>query len=126
MPIRQERRTDDKNHARQDAKIDSNENTQATFRKLLTAWMIIFTLVVGYMINYNRDLAEDGKEAHDGICALKGDYQRMNRDAAAFLLKYPDGLPSIPPEIIRNSIRGRANTIAALEAVTCTKEEKAK
>ena len=114
-----ERRESDKKLVEQDEKIDKHEVTQAWFRRALTTWMIVFTLVVGYMVSYNRSLAQDGKEAHDGICTLKADYQRQNREAVAFLLLNPKGLPGIPSAVIQNSIRGRKNTIEALSAVKC-------
>ncbi len=67
-------------------------------------------------------LAEDGKQAHDSICTLKGDFKRRVRESNTFLKKHPNGIDGISATDIQRSISGTRRTIKALSKVQCTEE----
>lgn len=75
--------------------------------------------VLSYVIDSNRGLARDGKEAHDAICVLKADYRERIREGVAFLREHPDGIPGIKVGVIKQSVKNQRQTLHALGKVRC-------
>jgi hypothetical protein len=84
-----------------------------TPKRLLVAWIVLFSVVVVLglrenrrlneqtreLVFANRILAQEGKQAHDSICSLKADYReriptltKQVKASEAFLKEHPKGL----------------------------------
>ena len=72
-----------------------------------------------YLLAANNERANEGRQAHDAICALRADL--VNRVAAGrqFLADHPQGIPGIPAATLQTSIDGQVKTIASLSEVDC-------
>lgn len=74
-----------------------------------------------------RDLRQEGSEAHDALCVFKADLERRQEDSRAFLAmtpeervaKYGQQLGAIPPSVIRNSLANQQQTLDALADLDC-------
>lgn len=66
-------------------------------------------------------LARQGKEAHDGVCALKKDLHQRVSDGYIYLAKHPKGAPALglSRKAILRSIGNEQRTLEALKQVTC-------
>lgn len=91
---------------------------------VLVAFAVL--LVMGWQIRatrhlavQNRQLAVQGKEAHDGLCALKRDYEQRIEASLKFLRENPKGIPGIPASLIRNTVRNQQATLDALARLRC-------
>lgn len=67
----------------------------------------------------NQELAKQGKQAHDGLCAFKGAEQKRLQTSRQFLRDNPNGIPGIPPSVIFNSISNSEQTVKSLEEIQC-------
>lgn len=92
-----------------------------TFAMLLVA---IGLAVVA--INSNRGLARQGKQAHDGLCALKYDLRQRIKDGHAFLKAHPNGIPGIKVGVIRAAVKNQESTLEALSVLPCPADPPAK
>lgn len=69
-------------------------------------------------------LSQDGKQAHDAICALKGDLSQRIISSKGFLRDHPRGIPGLASAAtIRSSIANQQATLQALHPVKCSAEE---
>lgn len=81
---------------------------------------LVVAFVLGGIDHYAR--IDQGRQAHQGLCALKLNYQQRVRDGDAFLQSHPNGIADIPAAVIRNSLDNQRQTVAALAVIDCTKE----
>jgi hypothetical protein len=95
------------------------------YRRALSAWIVLFTAVVIWQVGQNRDHAREGQQAHDAICALKGDLVRRIEASQDFLAKHPNGIDGISATDISINIANQQLTLDALSPVRCTAEERA-
>jgi hypothetical protein len=94
------------------------------WRRALTAWILIFTVVVIWQVGQNREHAKEGQQAREAICALKGDLSRRIDASRQFLKERPNGVPGIPPATIKQSIDNQQQTLDALGSVKCSADER--
>lgn len=87
---------------------------------LLIVCALVSTIVV---VQQNRHLARDGKQAHDGLCVLKDDYRHRVRDSKEFLILHPNGIDGISRSAILNSIANLQATIDALNIIHCSSDD---
>lgn len=90
-----------------------------TRRRLLVAWIVVFTILVAFAISQNRKLGEQGREAHDALCVFKGDIEQRAQASRDFLADNPDGLPGIPASVIRTSLANQQKTVDSLRTLDC-------
>lgn len=75
-------------------------------------------------IAVNRQLAKDGKEAHDSLCVYKGDLEARAAESQRFLDNPPKTIIGIPvtPEVIarvKSDLAGRQRAIDSLKDLDC-------
>jgi hypothetical protein len=90
----------------------------------IVAISFVVLAFMGWQIKQNRARASEGRQAHDAICALKGDLARRIKSSEDFLVKHPKGIDGISATDISISIANQQLTLAALSAVTCTPTER--
>ena len=86
------------------------------------ALTIVFVMVlVGFVfqIHKNRELAGEGREAHDALCVFKSDLQARYGNGLEFVRTHPAGIPGIPITVLRNSLNNQKATLESLEALDC-------
>ena len=87
---------------------------------LITTLVVTAVFIFGaWQTLENRELARDGDEAHDALCVLKLDLERRVGTSRQFLKDNPQGIPGIPPQVIRNGIRNQQATIDSLDKLDC-------
>jgi hypothetical protein len=94
------------------------------WRRALSTWIAVFTVVVIWQVEQNREHTKEGQQARDAICALKGDLSRRITVSRQFLKERPNGIPGIPPATIKQSIDNQQQTLDALRPVKCSTEER--
>lgn len=70
------------------------------------------------------ELSQDGKQAHDAICALKGDLSKRIDSSRDFLRDHPAGIAGIPAATIKQGVDNQQRTLDALRDVKCSPEER--
>lgn len=97
----------------------------------VTFLLVLITLVGGSMILHSEQnhvsnlarnaaqLARDGKDAHDALCAFKSDLKRRADGAQSFLDSHPGGFAGITAPTIQNSINNQEATLRALSTLNC-------
>jgi hypothetical protein len=91
---------------------------------IITALCVAVLGVQGCAITQNRERAREGRQAHDAICALKGDLARRIEASQDFLAKHPKGIDGISATDISISIANQQLTLDALSPVRCTAAER--
>lgn len=91
--------------------------------RLLLVWIVVFTGLTFYAIGSNRQVAEEGQEAHDALCVFRGDLERRYELGLQFVADNPNGIPGLPRRTLDNSLAGQKRTIDALETLDCSDEE---
>lgn len=89
-----------------------------SFAAVVAASFVVLTFM-GWQIRSNRHLAAQGREARQGLCALKNDLKVRANASRAFLRTHPNGIPGIPADVLRQSIRNQEATLRALERTRC-------
>lgn len=85
---------------------------------VLVAFLVL--AVMGYAIRQNRELAREGEAANTALCALRVDLDQRVASSRAFLRENPEGIPGIPPKLIRDGIANQQRTIATLAILDCS------
>lgn len=85
----------------------------------VTIMVGLLMMAMAWIMYQNRQLAKQGKEAHDAICTLKDDYRRRIDTSSQWLEQHPEGVPGIEPSVIQNSISNQIATLRALDDVDC-------
>lgn len=85
---------------------------------------ILTVAVLGYVQHRETNirtgrLAQQGKEAHDAICALRADFEQRVKTGRQYLREHPDGFAGIDAATIRNSLKNQQATVDALSAIVC-------
>ncbi len=87
--------------------------------RLLTWWIILFTVVVIVGIYRDGKLHHDGQIARAALCSFRADLgERIDRDKAGiqttqdFLRAHPLGVPGFPANTLKISISVRQHTVA--------------
>jgi hypothetical protein len=98
---------------------------------LLNLILLVTAVAYGFKIssitNTNHRLALDGKEAHDSICALRGDFQRNVDLTEKFLSEHPEPkILGVDRQVFVQSLAGRKLTLKSLKGLSCTHEESKK
>lgn len=104
-------------------KLLSGERIAASFA-IVTALCVVVLGVMGWQISQNRKLASDGKQAHDAICALKGDLSTRIDQGRDFLKAHPKGFAGITAVTIKQSVDNQQRTLDALHVVRCSADER--
>lgn len=97
---------------------------------LVISFMVAVLASVALVVAVNQEhssqaqfihLAEQGKEAHDGVCALKVDLHQRVIDGYKYLAKHPDGAPALglSRKALLRSIGNEQRTLVALKTVNC-------
>lgn len=97
--------------------------------KVLRGWRITLSAlgmcaVIAFGFYKIVQLSQDGKQAHDAICVLKGDLSQRIDSSRDFLAKHPKGILGIPAVTIRQSIANQQRTLEALSPVKCSADER--
>jgi hypothetical protein len=89
---------------------------------VLAAFSIL--AVMGWNIQKNRQLAQDGEQAHDAICNLRDDVRRRVDASQQLLDEHPNAkvIFAIPRSVIENSVKGQQATLDALSDLDCEEE----
>lgn len=87
--------------------------------RLLTLWIVAFTAITFAALWKIHDLANDGRMARSSLCIVRDDLQRRIDASIDFLARYPQGIPGVPPKLIRKSILDGQGTVAALHGLRC-------
>ena len=98
---------------------------------LLNMILLVTAVAYGFKISSitstNHRLALDGKEAHDAICALRGDFQRNVDLTKEFLERHHERkILGVDREVFIQSLKGRELTLKSLKGLSCTHEESKK
>jgi hypothetical protein len=99
-------------------------------QRIPLAFAIVVTLCVavlgvqGCAITQNRDRAREGAQAHDAICALKGNLADRITASEAFLRERPNGIDGLSPSLIQDSINRDKTALDAMSPVKCTPTER--
>jgi hypothetical protein len=94
-------------------------------RRILVFQAITFVAFVAAVVSIllvvqqNRRLIRDGKQAHDGLCVLKADYRHRIGQSTAFLARHPNGIDGISAGVIVTSIATMQTTLDALSIIRC-------
>jgi uncharacterized ion transporter superfamily protein YfcC len=96
--------------------------------KQLTHWTVVLYLLLALtagatFVIRSADLARVQTQSERNVaafCALRHDVERRIEDSQAFLDEHPNGIPGIPPEQIRDSLRAQRETVRALSIVVCS------
>ena len=103
------------------------EITSAFVAIVFVALLVLIPMAC--QISKNSELARQGKEAHDGLCATRANLERRVKASEKYLSDVQagrrKGVPGITTTDIRESIRRENDTIRALDALECTEEEEA-
>jgi hypothetical protein len=89
---------------------------------LLLVWIVVFTCLVFFGMYTNRKLGQQGRQAREGLCALKHDVELRVDGAREFLKGNPNGVPGIPASVIRTSLKNQEATLRALHRLHCNQE----
>jgi hypothetical protein len=90
----------------------------------IVAISFVVLAFMGWQINENRARTSEGRQAHDAICALKGDLARRIEASQDFLAAHPTGIDGISATDISLSIANQQLTLDALSPVRCTADER--
>lgn len=82
-------------------------------------WLIIFTVVVGWQVQDNRNQIEDLKRTEAALCSFKTELSNRVVGARKFLDSHPSGIPGLPANIIRDNIVNQQKTLDSLSALHC-------
>jgi hypothetical protein len=83
----------------------------------LTIWIVIFTLATGYAIRTNRELAAEGVEAQNALCAFNADLKRRIEASEQFLKNNPGPvvLGNVPRSTVISSLQSQRKTFEAFQ-----------
>lgn len=98
------------------------ERMQASLRNLAILTITTFLLLLGmgaYFINANHQLAVEGRQAHDAICALREDLQRRIATTEQFIRDHPEGIAGIPVAELERSVESQKLTVDSLYEAKC-------
>jgi hypothetical protein len=88
-------------------------------RAVYFALVVVTAVAFGTLFVQSRNLAAQGNDAHQAICALRTDLEQRVENAQTFLLTHPQGIPGIPVSVIRNGLTNQQKTIDALRHLNC-------
>lgn len=88
----------------------------------ISIFLALVVLAVGFVKVVH--LTRDGKQAHDAICALKGDLAQRINQGRDFLKTHPKGILGIPAATIKEGIDNQQRTLDSLGVVKCTADER--
>lgn len=107
---------DDKIKAAQ-AQIRSQQRTlaaqQATLEMQQEALKAAQKAIAQFAVE-NRQLALQGRQAHDGICAVRANLIRRVEATEEYLRKHPEGIAGVDAETIRKSEADQRQTIEVI------------
>lgn len=100
--------------------------------RFLVAWIILFTGLTAFTIgqnrnaiNQNRQLAKQGRDAHDALCVFKRDLELRVASTEALLEEHKGEATifAIPRSVIRSSLANQQRAVDSLRTLDCQKEE---
>lgn len=93
-------------------------SSPAAFWALVATFVAVLAGLTFAIVN-NRNLARDGKQAHDALCILKGDLEQRVKSTQDFLNTHPQGFAGIDAATIQNSLNNQRATVDSLSLLDC-------
>jgi len=93
------------------------------------ALTIVFLMVLlGFVlqIHRNRQLGQQGQEAHDALCVFKADLEARYGSGLEFVRSHPAGIPGVPVTVLRSSLNNQKATLESLATLDCVPPPKEK
>jgi hypothetical protein len=100
-----------------------SRHVTASFVAIVVISFVVLA-VMGWQITQNRERAKEGQQAHDAICALKGNLADRILASQTFLEERPNGIPGLTPTLIQDSIDRDKLALDAMSPVRCTAAER--
>lgn len=91
----------------------------------MTWWAIGFTFLTFYGIHTNRQLGEQGREAHDALCVFRSDLADRRDQTQKLLDEQPDADPvvvyglRIPRDQLESNVKNQNRSVEALLTLDC-------
>lgn len=104
---------------------------RVTAKRLLVAWIVAFTALVAFAIGQNRQLGEQGEEAHNALCAFTTNLEKSVAGSRQYLEDVTPGkdkrikrerIAGITDADIQASIDRQQTTIDSLRTLECPTE----
>jgi hypothetical protein len=95
--------------------------------KVIRNWTIILFVALGavtaagiYEVAQRRaELQHVANQTIGALCTFRADLARRAEDGRLFLVEHPDGIPGIPPAVIRQNVENQLRTLDALSGLPC-------
>lgn len=105
-----------------------------TRREFYAIFSILFLLVtialagIGHFAGENRKRADEGKLAHDALCALKGNLERRVQGTEDFLARPAAEIPPLLRgaairALVQSGLNRDQDSVASLAGLSCSKAE---
>lgn len=98
-----------------------------TVGNVVLAWMVVFTVAVGYSVYTNHELGQQGKEAHDALCVFKGNLAARAKDGEDYIADVKAGrrpiLTGFTIAELERSVASQRAAVNSLRTLDCPKEK---
>lgn len=85
----------------------------------ISIWIAIFTAAMIWVTSSNRELAQDGQDAKEALCAVKFATKARIDVTEAYLDDNPNGIPGVPIDTIKSGLTRDKTLLRSFNKLDC-------